>query len=77
MANFLRRFVEKSRSKSRSKSPTKRAPQPVVNHEFDDHWQHAMAFDPHHSRPPMLINHQKMPPMIRTQYVDERAEVGI
>lgn len=81
MANFLRRFVEKSRSKSRSKSPTKRPPKPP-NHadmgfggEFEahNHWQHPMSYDqrPQIGSQPL----QRMPPMIRTQYVDERAEV--
>lgn len=70
MSSILRKIVEKSRSKSRSKSPVKRSTkQPnQADNEFE-HWTHPGD----HSRP---MSMGRMPPMIRTQYVDERAEVS-
>ncbi|KAI6190531.1 BTB domain-containing protein [Aphelenchoides bicaudatus] len=68
MANFLRKFVEKSRSKSRSKSPVKRPNKQQSNHVYND-------FEPWvHPGDRQSYPQQRMPPMIRTQYVDENAE---
>ncbi|KAI6213997.1 hypothetical protein M3Y94_00217100 [Aphelenchoides besseyi] len=72
MANFFRRFAEKARSKSRSKSPVKRPTHSHFAHYpmngYDTHWTH------HDHNPVHPSTQQRLPPQIKTQYVDENVE---
>ncbi|CAD5231943.1 unnamed protein product [Bursaphelenchus xylophilus] len=68
MTSLLRKFVS---ARQRSKSPVKRSPQANYNYAADNEFEH-WTRGPETRPPPPL---QRLPPQIRTQYVDEDLEL--